>query len=127
MNGDKFGVLSVSIFAQPSVLSSDSLNGLYEEFIPSRTPTQSSFSAPIDTSLNECRSKNNVCSVNAECTDSTVLYQCQCAANYTDVTEQMDLFGMYSALRLFNQFLRRTFLSDMSYLSNSWYVVELEQ
>lgn len=95
MNGDKFGVLSVSIFAQPSVLSSDALNGLYEEFIPSRTPTQSSFSAPIDTSLNECRSKNNVCSVNAECTDSTVLYQCQCAANYTDVTEQMDLFGQY--------------------------------
>ena len=94
INGDKFGVLSVSIFAQPSVLSADTLNGLYEEFIPSRdVSSQPTFSEPINTDLNECRSKNNVCSVNAECTDSTVLYNCQCSDGYTDVTNQMDLDG----------------------------------
>ena len=94
INGDKFGVLSVSIFAQPSVLSSDALNGLFEEFIPSRDVSDTpSFSSPIDTDLNECRSKTNVCSLNAECADQTVLYNCACAANYTDVTDQMDFEG----------------------------------
>lgn len=92
---DKFGVVSVSIFAQPSVLSSASFNDLYTAFAPDKVDsngegvTNESFSEPINTDVNECKSKKNVCSINSQCIDEQILYRCACDDNYQDITRQV--------------------------------------
>ena len=77
----------MSIFAQPSVLSSASFNDLYAAFAPDKVDsngegaTNESFSEPINTDVNECKSKKNVCSINSQCIDEQILYRCACDDN----------------------------------------------
>jgi hypothetical protein len=115
----KFGVLSVSIFAQPSVLSSDSLNSLYHEYdsppvanaapaydgdedsadgqtVAAVAEVPQTFSEPIDTEANECKTKKNVCSINSQCIDSEILYKCECNENYQDLTRAVADEGLYN-------------------------------
>lgn len=89
---EAFAVLSVSISAKPSQMSGQNLNELYNSWQPQPVidedeQPKSVFSAPIDTTLDECKLRTNVCSQNAICIDQPILYRCECMANYVDVTK----------------------------------------
>ena len=76
INSDTFAVVSVSISAKPSEMSSDKLNELYSEWKPAQGLEENKvFSASINTELNECKLRNNVCSKNANCIDQHILYR----------------------------------------------------
>merc|ERR1712113_17890 len=54
------------------------------------------FSEPIDTEANECKTKKNVCSINSKCVDSEILYKCECNENYTDLTRSVADSKLYN-------------------------------
>lgn len=77
---EAFAVLSVSISAKPSQMSGQNLNELYNSWQPQPVidedeQPKSVFSAPIDTTLDECKLRTNVCSQNAICIDQPILYR----------------------------------------------------
>ena len=45
--------------------------------------------APVNTDLNECKSRQNACSVNSQCIDEQILYRCACNDNYEDITSEV--------------------------------------
>ena len=76
INDEHFAVLSVSMSAKPSQMAVGNLNDLYNAWKPAEEdqPKQA-FSEPVNTNLDECKLRNNVCSQNAVCIDQPILYR----------------------------------------------------